>query len=60
MLSLHRYVSGDPKWEQPFDMIRDGSNTFTWSHRSIAELLAGQWRSRHEGCHCENTKIWPV
>ena len=28
--------------------------------RGIAELLAEQWRARHEGCHCENTKIWPV
>ena len=60
MLGLHRYVSGDNKWEQPFEMIRDGANTFTWSHRTIAGLLADQWRARYEGCHCENTKIWPV
>ncbi len=60
MLGLHRYVSGDGKWEQPFEMIRDGAHTFTWSHRAIAELLADQWGPRHEGCHCENTKIWPV
>ena len=60
MLGLHRYVSGDDKWEQPFEMIRDGASTFTWSHRTIAELLADQWGARHEGCHCESTKIWPV
>jgi hypothetical protein len=60
MLGLHRYVSGDGKWEQPFEMIGDGAHTFTWSHRAIAELLADQWEARHEGCHCENTKIWPV
>ena len=60
MLGLHRYVSGDDKWEQPFEMIGDGAHAFTWSHRTIAGLLADQWGARHEGCHCENTKIWPV
>ena len=59
ILGLHRYVSGDDKWNMPFDMIRDGENTFTWSYSRIAEYLADQWRARPEGCHCENTKIWP-
>ena len=60
VLGVYRYVSGDDKWAQPFEMIRDGAHTFTWSHRAIAELLADQWGARYEGCHCENTKIWPV
>ena len=59
ILGLHRYVSGDDKWNQPFDMIRDGEHTFTWSYSSIAEHLASQWRVHPEGPHCENTKIWP-
>ena len=59
MLGLHRYVSGDDKWNQPFDMVRDGENTFTWIYSGIAEHLADQWRARPDGCHCENTKIWP-
>lgn len=59
ILGLHRYVSGDDKWNQPFDMVRDGENTFTWSYSGIAQYLADQWRGRPEGCHCENTKIWP-
>ena len=59
ILGLHRYVSGDDKWNQPFDMVRDGENTFTWTYSKIAQHLADQWRSRPEGCHCENTKIWP-
>jgi hypothetical protein len=59
VLGLHRYVSGDDKWNQPFDMVRDGENTFTWSYSGIAQHLADQWRGRPEGCHCENTKIWP-
>jgi hypothetical protein len=59
ILGLHRYVSGDDKWNKPFDMVRDGENTFTWSYSGIAEHLANQWRAHPEGCHCENTKVWP-
>jgi hypothetical protein len=40
-------------------MIRDGNNTFTWSHSTVASHLAAQWQDRQMGCHCENTKIWP-
>lgn len=39
ILGLYRYVSGDDKWNQPFDMIRDVENTFTWSHSEIARHL---------------------
>ena len=34
-------------------------HTYTWWHTKIAEHLAGQRRAHPEGCHCENTKIWP-
>jgi hypothetical protein len=40
-------------------MVRDGEHTYTWWHTKIAEHLATQWRAHPEGCHCENTKIWP-
>ncbi|MGQ4810598.1 hypothetical protein NKDENANG_04079 [Candidatus Entotheonellaceae bacterium PAL068K] len=60
VLGLHLYVSGDEKWNQPFEMIRDGANTFIWTHTAIAEHLVTQWSKRPEGCHCENTKVWPV
>jgi hypothetical protein len=59
MLGLHRRVTGDARWDEPFDLVRDGEHTFTWWHTKIAEHLATQWRARPEGCHCENTKIWP-
>ena len=49
MLGFHLYVSGDEKWNQPFDMVRDGENTFTWTHSGIAEYLAGQWSRVAEG-----------
>ena len=60
MLGLHYRATNDTSWNRPFDMIRDGENTFTWTYSGIAEHLAGQWQTRPEGCHCENTKIWPL
>jgi hypothetical protein len=59
MLGLHRRVTGSALWDAPFAMVRDGEHTFRWWHTKIAEHLATQWRARPEGCHCENTKIWP-
>ena len=59
MLGLHLRTTGDDRWNEPFDIVRDGENTFTWCHTTIAEHLAEQWRAHPEGCHCENTKIWP-
>ena len=59
MLGLHRRVTGNARWDAPFDMVRDGEHTYTWWHTKIAEHLATQWRAHPEGCHCENTKIWP-
>ena len=40
-------------------MIRDGDNTFEWSHTAIAAHLTNQWKDKPQGCHCENTKVWP-
>jgi hypothetical protein len=59
MLGLHRRVTGNARWDAPFDIVRDGEHTYTWWHTKIAEHLATQWRAHPEGCHCENTKIWP-
>jgi hypothetical protein len=57
---LHLLVSGDEKWNQPFNIVRDGENTFSWTHTGIATYLFNQMNARPEGCHCENTKIWPT
>ena len=59
LLGLHRYVSNDEQWNQPFEMIRDGEHSFTWTYSEISAHLANQWRNRPIGVHCENTKIWP-
>jgi hypothetical protein len=34
-----RAMIGDDRWSEPFEMIRDGEYTFTWSHAAIAALL---------------------
>ena len=60
VLGLHLYVTGDEKWNQPFDMVRNGVDTFSWTHTRIAECLFSQMADRPEGPHCENTKIWPM
>jgi hypothetical protein len=59
LLGLHLYVSGDRKWNRPFELIGEGELTFTWTHDRVNQLLAEQWAARPEGPHCENTKIWP-
>jgi hypothetical protein len=60
LLGLYRYVSGDDKWCHPFTVIGDGPATFSYTHSSINDVLTRQWAARREGCHCENTKIWPI
>jgi hypothetical protein len=59
MLGLHLRTTGDDRWNKPFDIVRDGENTFTWFHTAIAEHLHRQWEEAPHGCHCENTKVWP-
>ena len=59
MLSIHRYVSGEDKWDTPFSVAGLENQSFEWTHARIASFLANQWKDRPEGPHCENTKIWP-
>ena len=59
LLSIYAYVSGDSKWERPFDVTGYRDRRFHWSHHEIAEFLHLQWKDRPQGPHCENTKIWP-
>jgi hypothetical protein len=59
LLSSYAYVSGDSKWERPFDVTGYRDRRFQWSHHDIAEFIHLQWKDRPQGPHCENTKIWP-
>jgi hypothetical protein len=59
LLGIRAQVATDNRWDEPFQMIKDGDNTFTWTQSAIAAHLDEQWRATDKGCHCENTKIWP-
>jgi Linalool dehydratase/isomerase len=59
LLSTYAYVSGDAKWERPFEIAGYQDRRFRWTHHEIAEFINMQWKDRPQGPHCENTKIWP-
>ncbi len=59
LLGTYAYVSGDSKWEKPFEMTGYNDRMFQWTHHSITEFIEDQWSERPQGAHCENTKIWP-
>jgi hypothetical protein len=59
MLSTYAYVSGDTKWQRPFEMTGYQDRRFKWTHHEIAEFIHMQWKDRPQGPNCENTKIWP-
>ncbi len=59
LLGIYSYVSGDDKWEQPFQMTGYNDRLFEWTQHSITSFLEDQWSERPQGAHCENTKIWP-
>ena len=57
VLSIYKFVSGDDKWEQPWNIAGYENEQFEWTQPQIVERLAGQYTSNPEGPHCENTKI---
>lgn len=61
LLGLRERISGEDRWERVFAVVPDADGGgWTYSHRTVNETLEGQWARRPAGCHCENTKIWPV
>jgi len=58
LLGLHRYVSGDDKWNAEF-WSPASTTPSSLAARAVNALLVEQWTARPEGPHCENTKIWP-
>ena len=51
LLGIRSLISNDGRWDQPFEMIKDGEHTFSWTHSGIARHLEEQWLSRRIGCH---------
>ncbi len=59
LLGTYSYVSGDDKWEKPFQVTGYNDRLFQWTQHSITEFIEDQWSERPQGPNCENTKIWP-
>ena len=51
LLGMRSMVQNDGRWDQPFEMIKDGEHTFTWTHRDIGRHLEEQWMAHRIGCH---------
>jgi hypothetical protein len=55
LLGIRSMVDNAPDardlWNEPFEMIRDGDNRFTWTYSQIAEHLTRQWLAAPIGCH---------
>lgn len=60
LLSIHKYVSGDDKWERPWEIAGYENEHFEWTQPRIVERLHQQYTEHPEGPQCENTKIWPI
>jgi len=60
VLSIYKYVSGDDKWERPWEIAGYENEHFQWTQPKIVEHLHSQYTARPEGPHCENTKVWPI
>ena len=58
-MGTYSYVSGDDKWEKPFQVTGYNDRLFEWNQHTITEFIRDQWVERPQGAHCENTKIWP-
>lgn len=59
LLSIYKHVSGDDKWEQPWQIAGYENEMFEWTQPRIVEHLHRQYTDHPEGPQCENTKIWP-
>ena len=59
LLGTYSYVSGDKKWESPFEVTGYNDRMFQWTQHSITKFIEEQWAERPQGAQCENTKIWP-
>ena len=51
LLGIRSMLDPNDRWNRPFEMIRDGEHTFTWTHTEIAQQLTEQWLAAPIGCH---------
>lgn len=60
LMSLHGYVTGERKWDSPFEVAGVDRSRFSWTQPRLTDHLVDLWRQHPEGPHCENTKVWPM
>ena len=51
LLGIRSMIDSNDRWNQPFEMIRDGNDSFEWTHSQIADHLCQQWLAAPIGCH---------
>lgn len=59
LLSVYACVSGDTRYQSPFEISGYLDRKFSWTQPDLARFISEQVAARPEGPHCENTKIWP-
>ena len=59
LLSVYACVSGDTRYQSPFEISGYLDRKFSWTQPDLARFISEQVVARPEGPHCENTKIWP-
>jgi hypothetical protein len=57
-ISLYGYVSGDDRFDRPFEVVYDDDWKFEYDHRALNEMIAEQWRQSWPGIVCEAGKIF--
>jgi hypothetical protein len=51
LLGLHRYVSGDPRYNRGFTVVNSGPNAFAYTHTTLNETICARWQDRIAGPH---------
>lgn len=59
VVSFFNYITGDPKYDADFKVQYDNETAYTYSHRSLNELIANQLRANISGLGCEVMKVYP-
>lgn len=60
MLALRRRIAGPHDPQRAFVVARELDGGFPYTPTAVHETIERQWAAHPEGCHCENTKIWPT
>lgn len=51
MMGLHRYASGDQKYNDGFTIVNNGEHTFHYTHTRMNEWISQQWSRSAVGSH---------